>query len=68
MNYEGVSQSLKSLLKLVSRRVLKELYFKGTGPDRTKWTRPRSGGRSLATNGVFSLYKVGERIKQIIFT
>jgi len=64
MTYEGVFKSLKSLLKLVSQMVLKELSFKGMRLHRTKWTRSRLGGRILSTNGALSLDKVGERIKK----
>ena len=60
MTYEGVSQSLKSLLKLVSRMVLKELFFKGTGPYGTKQTQSRVGGKSMETNDVLTLDKVGK--------
>ena len=66
MTCERVSQSLKSLLKLVSRMVLEELSFQVTGPHRTKWTQPRLGGKSMETNDVLTLDKVGERIKEII--
>ena len=65
MTCERVSQSLKSLLKLVSQMVLKESSFQRNG---TKQTQSRVGGKSMETNDVLTLDKVGERIKEIIFT